>query len=372
MCYLRFGIEAAPLQVYASGLTFCPGIFLESMSKKRNDAQDEVYKWSTSSLNLSRYWSPRIQTFSLSSLEPYMTPIEDGILICSWFRDILIIQRTDNEAPVQLIGHYNDAKLGVYSTDCTRLACLSSDGELAVWDLKQERILKTLDIKTDWFPRSWRYYGGEIALTFTSNGSTLLLACHGCIGMWNLDQDMFSKRCDIRSYSRSITNVFGREGTLLATLEKDTIEIWNLDDNHMIRKYLHLNLVEIGDKRLPMAFSHDGNKFAVSEIDRVTIHDLESDKDLYVDTKAMGLEISADAPIFTRSGNIGARHSSGVLVSAFPPMNHRLQMLQDLVLISGMLSCLRSPIETTTSVISCETTSYPVMDASLQSLQGTR
>ncbi|UZP35387.1 hypothetical protein NXS19_003203 [Fusarium pseudograminearum] len=314
MCYFRIGIESAPLQIYASGLTFCPEIFLESMSKKRSDAQDEVYTWKTSSLNLPSHWSPVTPIFSFSFpinrfSNVYLAPTQDDFIISSCRRDTLILQRTNNAAPAELLSHACDVVLGAYSTDHTRLACLSSEGKIVIWDMEREQVLKTLDINVHGFPKPEKLDKG--ALTFTSDISTLLLAYHGRIGMWNIDRESFSQPFDIGSYSVTKCHVFGREGTLLATVETGVVEIWNLGDNHMIQQYTNQNLVKV-THRIPIAFSHDGYKFVVIEVGRVVVHDLEDGKDLCIDTDAMGFQTCIAAPVFTRTGNIGVPCENGI------------------------------------------------------------
>lgn len=312
MCYFRIGIEVAPLQIYASGLTFCPEIFLESMSKKRSDAQDEVYTWKTSSLNLPSHWSSLTQTFSIpvdrfSNVQ--LAPTQDDFIISSCRRDTLVLQRTNNAAPAELLSHARDVVLGAYSTDHTRLACLSSEGKIAIWDMEREQVSKKLDVNVHGFPKPEKLDKG--ALTFTSDISTLLLAYHGRIGMWNIDRESFSQPFDIGSYFVTKCHVFGREGKLLATVETGVVEIWNLGDNHMIQQYTHQNLVKV-THRIPIAFSHDGNKFVVIEVGRVVVHDLEDGEDLCIDTDAMGFKTCIAAPVFTRTGNIGVPCENGI------------------------------------------------------------
>ncbi|CEF74871.1 unnamed protein product [Fusarium graminearum] len=234
-------IEVAPLQIYASGLTFCPEIFLET--------------------------------------------------------------------PAELLSHARDVVLGAYSTDHTRLACLSSEGKIAIWDMEREQVSKKLDVNVHGFPKPEKLDKG--ALTFTSDISTLLLAYHGRIGMWNIDRESFSQPFDIGSYFVTKCHVFGREGKLLATVETGVVEIWNLGDNHMIQQYTHQNLVKV-THRIPIAFSHDGNKFVVIEVGRVVVHDLEDGEDLCIDTDAMGFKTCIAAPVFTRTGNIGVPCENGI------------------------------------------------------------
>ncbi|PCD36342.1 hypothetical protein FGRA07_08226 [Fusarium graminearum] len=114
-----------------------------------------------------------------------------------------------------------------------------------------------------------------------------------------------------RSYFVTKCHVFGREGKLLATVETGVVEIWNLGDNHMIQQYTHQNLVKV-THRIPIAFSHDGNKFVVIEVGRVVVHDLEDGEDLCIDTDAMGFKTCIAAPVFTRTGNIGVPCENGI------------------------------------------------------------
>jgi WD40 repeat protein len=107
--------------------------------------------------------------------------------------------------------------------------------------------------------------------------------------------------------------VFWGEGTRLATVEEGTVEIWDLDNNRMIRRCRKLKPIFPALGPCPMSFSCDGKRLAVVEYDRVIVYDLRNDEYLYIDRHETALDfyIFTAAPVFTRCGTIGVPCSDG-------------------------------------------------------------
>lgn len=325
MCYFQSAIAVAPLQIYASGLTFCPEVLLDSVSNTRSDAQDEEYKWSTTSLNVLSHWSPRMQVWALprrgSSRATFIAATKDGFMMIFVSSGTLLLQRTNSISLIRLHSGPLDVQLGSYSADCTHFACLSTEGVLMIWDLEKESLLRILDVNAHACFNADRLlkilHHTEIAMTFTSNNTTIVLASNGRVESWNIAEDRLYQKIDTGEPSETKLHMFGRGGTRLATAEKGRIEIWNLDDNCMIRHLTKRKTSRFGGDMLPMAFSHDCNKLVMVENHNIFVYDLEKHHDLCLDAKQiyiheLGLDYFDTHPVFTKSDRIAVPYGDNV------------------------------------------------------------
>ncbi|KAF4962647.1 hypothetical protein FSARC_9317 [Fusarium sarcochroum] len=308
--YFKPAIEAAPLQVYASGLTFSPKRSLVRMTYKSSSSDhDETFQWKIFRSSMQSYWSTRIQTIDLDGYETWLAATEDDFLVCSTRNGNLTLQRATETGSVKLGSHPGRMVLGVYSTDCTRFASLSSADQITIWDLKEGALLKTLNIPVDHHSDTRSNTLG-MAMIFTAGNSMLVLALNELVGIWDIEQGLFSPKLNLgQSTSACGTyRALDLSGTRLAVIELPwTVDIRDLTRNTVVRHFSLRSFMNLSNF-VPMAFSHDGNKLLIIGVNVLSILNLDQEEDVHVVfvTRLCG------TPVFTRSGRIALPCVDGV------------------------------------------------------------
>ncbi|KAK4076939.1 uncharacterized protein Triagg1_3906 [Trichoderma aggressivum f. europaeum] len=155
----RHVIDAAPLQLYSSVLTFAPA---KSLVRERFDASRA--KWISRIPNIDSQWSSCLQT-----LEGHVKNIQ-----CVSFSSDGILASTDTDGIVKVWDSISGTCLQTFSMDGQRerriiamafskagkLACMAV-GCISVWDIRRDVCLQTLDL-TQHVPLHERFYTGSV------------------------------------------------------------------------------------------------------------------------------------------------------------------------------------------------------------------
>ncbi|KAL7792882.1 hypothetical protein V8C43DRAFT_322220 [Trichoderma afarasin] len=140
----RHAIDAAPLQLYSSVLTFAPA---KSLVRERFDANRA--KWISRIPNTDSQWSPCLQT-----LEGHVKSIQcisfssDGILASADEDNIIKVWDPTSGTCLQTFSMNSKWKFGIPSmafSKAGKLACMAA-GSLSVWDIRRDVCLQTLDL----------------------------------------------------------------------------------------------------------------------------------------------------------------------------------------------------------------------------------
>ncbi|KAL2803394.1 putative wd40 protein [Aspergillus granulosus] len=243
--------EIAPLQLYSSGLMFCP----------RNSVIRELFKNQLSNWHqlprVKEEWSAELQTLEGHSNEVNsVTFSPDGQLLASGSGDktIKLWDPNTGELRQTLKGHSGWVTSVTFSPDGQLLASGSFDKTIKLWDPNTGELYQTL-----------KGHSNEVnSVTFSPNGQLLASGSKNkIIKLW--DPNTGELRQTLKGHSGSVNSVtFSPDGQLLASGSEDkTIKLWD-PNTGKLRQTLegHSNSVTF------VAFSPDGQLLASGSEDR--------------------------------------------------------------------------------------------------------
>ncbi|KAL6693367.1 WD40-repeat-containing domain protein [Trichoderma pleuroticola] len=140
----RHAIDAAPLQLYSSVLTFAPA---KSLVRERFDTNRA--KWISCIPNVNSHWSPCLQTLegharsikcvSFSS-DGILASADEGNVVKVWDPIVGTCLPT-----FSMNGRWKPWIIAMAFSKAGKLACMAA-GNLSVWDIRREVCLQTLDL----------------------------------------------------------------------------------------------------------------------------------------------------------------------------------------------------------------------------------
>ncbi|KAL7909440.1 putative wd40 protein [Trichoderma velutinum] len=210
----RYVADAAPLQLYLSGLTFAPNcsIIKKLFLKDRPD-------WISIPKRIEDKWDAQLQT-----LEGHAEKLRsiafssNGILIASGAEDCTVkIWETATGTLRQTFTGYRDSILRVaFSLDAQILASISRDGIIKLWNVATGVLQRSINHKTD------AIYDATFSLDIG------LLATRGLLKtvIWDLSLGIQKYELCGRSFANP-SLMFSADGLLLASASGSDIIIWD-------------------------------------------------------------------------------------------------------------------------------------------------
>ncbi|KAL6817501.1 hypothetical protein V8C40DRAFT_281689 [Trichoderma camerunense] len=156
----RRAIDAAPLQLYSSVLTFAPA---KSLVRERFDASRA--KWISRIPNVDAQWSPCLQTFEGHAKEIHCVSFSsDGILASADNDNIVKVWDPISGTCLQTFsmnGQWKRYVIAMGFSKAGELACMAA-GSLSVWDIHRDICLQTLDLMQYLQRDGWQLTGSIV------------------------------------------------------------------------------------------------------------------------------------------------------------------------------------------------------------------
>ncbi|KAF6527753.1 hypothetical protein HZS61_008055 [Fusarium oxysporum f. sp. conglutinans] len=244
-------IGNAPLQAYASALTFSP----------RRSVTRRLFKGEEPSWIVAKPTIAEDSDACLETLEGHDGGVNwvvfspDGQRLASASRDktLKVWNATTGHCTATLEGHHGWVHSVVFSPDGQRLASASRDGTVKIWDAMTGQCLETLE----------GHGGGVNSVVFSPDGQRLASASHdGTVKIWNAT----TGKClaTLEGHHGWVHSVaFSPDGQRLASASRDgTVKIWNATTGHCTA-----TLEGHGGEVHSVAFSPDGQRLASASRD---------------------------------------------------------------------------------------------------------
>jgi WD40 repeat protein len=250
--YHKWAIENSPLQAYVSALLFSPACSLIRVLFK-----EEEPKWITIKPTVGDKWSACLQTLEGHSNRINSVAFShDSTRLASVSSDrtVKIWDAGSGECLQTLEGHSNWCDSVALSHDLTRLVSVSSDRTIKIWDTGSGECLQTLEGHSDWI--------NSVALSHDSTRLASVSSDH-IVKIW----DTGSGEClqTLEGHSDVINSVaFSHDSTQLASASDDrTVKIWDAGSGECLQTLEgHSNWIN------SVAFSHDSTRLASASYDR--------------------------------------------------------------------------------------------------------
>ncbi|ROT35723.1 prolyl oligopeptidase-like protein [Sodiomyces alkalinus F11] len=235
-------LEIAPLQVYASALTFCP-----TRSLVGRLFRDEAPNWIISAPDIEADWITCLQTLEgHGDTVKSVTFSSDGQLLASASNDrtIKVWNATTGACMQTLEGHSDWVMSIAFSGDGRWLASASRDETVKVWDVATSACVQALEGHSDWVS----------SIAFSADGKRLASGSRDrTINIW----DAATGACiqTLKGHVRSVTLLafFANDQQLASGSMDKTVKVWNVAIGACIK-----TLEGHGDWTTSMAFSMDG------------------------------------------------------------------------------------------------------------------
>jgi RNA polymerase sigma factor (sigma-70 family) len=146
-------------------------------------------------------------------------------------------------------------------------------GKTKLLDAKTGQELVTLDVDQD-----------TVALAFSPDGKLIARNNGGEVVLCTADSGEIKARLETKVFTSSVT--FSPDGKTLATGSGDTVRLWDLATNKVIREFgraVTIDDLNNGKQRprvFCVTFSRDGKKLATGETDTAHVWDVETGKEL--------------------------------------------------------------------------------------------
>ncbi|PMD37887.1 WD40 repeat-like protein [Hyaloscypha variabilis F] len=223
--YCKAGIEAAPLQIYASALIFSP-----DTSKAKQQFLHDIPPFIKGCSGVEKFWSPLLQTIevtsdilrgSMPSLQESAVFSPDGSLLASFSKHLSGIGIWDTETGT-LRRNLNGPKYGnncvAFSPNNRWIAAAGPDSVAQMWNLDYESDQKTLE-----------GHAGILDVAFSHTGDFLASASrHRDIRVWDIKK--FPSHLVLRGHKGWVTQVvFAPNGNQLASASSRdfTVRVWD-------------------------------------------------------------------------------------------------------------------------------------------------
>ncbi|KAF3067523.1 hypothetical protein CFAM422_008521 [Trichoderma lentiforme] len=265
----RHVIDAAPLQLYSSVLTFAPA---KSLVRERFDASRA--KWISRIPNIDSQWSPCLQT-----LEGHVQSIRcvsfsaDGILASADEGNIIKVWDPKAGTCLQTFsmdGQWKRGGTAIAFSKADRLACMAF-GSLSVWDIRRDVCLQTLDLMQYVQRDGWHYTGSVVF----EDERRLLLAGAGLRNVLKLELGTECKE-ETNLPFHSVPKILSPDGRWVAYAIEGEIRILDMNSK-TTRSPKTLKGAICNSPHLNACFSQDNRYFAsVQDDSKAKIWDVSS------------------------------------------------------------------------------------------------
>ncbi|KAH7111684.1 vegetative incompatibility protein HET-E-1 [Dactylonectria estremocensis] len=270
--FFRQVIDAAPLQVYSSGLVFAP-----AASIVRQTFETHLPSWIVNPPLSESDWSPCLQT--LEGHSGWVTSVAfsaDGQRVASGSDDRTVkIWDAATGVCVQTLQGGSGVRSVAFSADGQRVASGSWDNTVKIWDAGTGACVRTLeghgdsvfsiwDAGTGAYVQTLEHHGGVNSVAFSADSQRVASGSYdNTIKIWDTNTGACVQK--VEGHSGSVNSVaFSADSRWIASGSWDnTVKIWDAGTVACVR-----TLEGHGDSVFSVAFSTDGQWIASGSLDK--------------------------------------------------------------------------------------------------------